>query len=437
MSVLLMEPVSSSKRRHFAEMLREPRTPLQPGLEDVKTRLRQMRSDALDHMDSLVGELEATLTGCPEVEVISAADGAQAVKTIRELSGGTNRIAVNKSSVVSKELVLPLTSSGFEILESYPDELKPFDNRFGGYWDLAQVTFESLSESFQRPVELMGLRRSSIQENGAKDFVGLLGVNAVSAGDGSVVLLQHSTNISKVFEQAKNVVLVASLEKIVRNVDDAIFQTKCMALFGYEALALDMHGRSSETAGIENLPLDVPLERAMGKLHLILFDNGRRQMLQSRYKELLACISCKACAKSCPAYQFPIENAKWTPREYVCFLGKNTALEHRLCLQCKACEANCPLGIDLPGMILDAKAEFTSKKRRPLADMVMANASMAEEWGSRVPWLANPLMNSRPLRWLGEKTIGISKERQLPHIQGKTFAKWFRAKQAESGTGQK
>jgi L-lactate utilization protein LutB len=435
--VLLIEPVSSGKRRHFAEILREPRTQLQPSLEDVERRLREVRNYTLDHLDALASQLKATLAGRSGVEVTFAADPAQVVKILRELSGGTNRIAVNKSSVVTKELVPALISSGFQIVESYYDELKPFENRFGGYWDLPQVTFESLSKSFARPVDLMALRRSGIQENGAKDFVGLLGVNAVSASDGAVLFLQHSCNISQVFEQAKKVILVAGLEKIVRNLDDAIFQTKCMALFGFEALALDIHSRTGDKADIESLPLNVPLQQAVEKIHLILLDNGRSQMLRSRYKELLACIGCRACARSCPAYRFLVDDARWSPREYVYFLGKNPAMEHRLCLQCKTCEANCPLGIDLPGMILDAKAELMLKKHRPLTDRVLANAEIAERWGSHTPWLANPLMRSRVLRWMGEKALGISKERQLPRVQRKTFAKWFRSEEMKSGRGSK
>jgi hypothetical protein len=86
-------------------------------------------------------------------------------------------------------------------------------------------------------------------------------------------------------------------------------------------------------------------------------------------------------------------------------------------------------------MILDAKAELMLKKRRPLADRVLANAEIAERWGSHTPWLANPLMRSRALRWMGEKTLGISKERQLPRVQRKTFAKRFRSEAAKSGRG--
>ena len=42
------------------------------------------------------------------------------------------------------------------------------------------------------------------------------------------------------FEQAREIILVAGLDKIVRDMDDAIFQAKCMAIFGSETLPLSI-----------------------------------------------------------------------------------------------------------------------------------------------------------------------------------------------------
>ena len=102
----------------------------------------------------------------------------------------------------------------------------------------AALTFDSRFESFERPSDLLGRRAVAIEQEGTKDFVGLLGINAISAEDGSIVLLQHMSNIGRVFERAADIVLVAGVDKIVKNLDDAIFQTKCMAVFGAEALPL-------------------------------------------------------------------------------------------------------------------------------------------------------------------------------------------------------
>jgi Fe-S oxidoreductase len=299
--VLLMEPVSYGKRRLYSEILMEPKRWLQPTLEDVKQRLKEIRDYSLAHLDTLVTKLTASLAAYPGVEVTFAQDAGQAVEIIRGIARGA-KLAINKSAVIGNELMPTLVASGYNVIESYSDEFEPVDNRSSEYWQLPVMTFESRFQSFERPVDLTALRSGSIQKNGTKDFIGLLGVNAVSAEEGTVLMLQHMPNISKVFEQAKELILVASLDKIVKSLDDAIFQTKCMAIFGSEALALGLHSKSNRESNIESLPFNIPLEQTARKIHVILFDNGRSQILRSPYKELLACIDCRACNGACPAY---------------------------------------------------------------------------------------------------------------------------------------
>ncbi len=308
--VLLMEPVSYSKRRRYSEILMEPKRRLQPTLEDVKQRLKEIRNYSLAHLDELVSQLTASLAAYPEVEIAFAQDARQAVETIRGIAGG-GKIAINKSAVIGSELMPTLVASGYNVIESYYDEFEPFDNRSSEYWQLPVMTFESRFQSFERPVDLTVLRSGSIQKNGTKDFLGLLGVNAISA-QGTVLMLQHMHNISKVFEQARELILVASLDKIVKSLDDAIFQTKCMAIFGSEALPLTLGGKAKQESSIDELPFKIPPEQTPSKIHLVLLDNGRSQILRSTYKELLACIDCQACNGACPAY---LSDKPLTPSE--------------------------------------------------------------------------------------------------------------------------
>jgi L-lactate utilization protein LutB len=396
----------------------------QPTLEDIKQKLKKIRNDSLAHIDTLVTELTASLAAYPQVEVTFARDAEQALETIRGIARGA-RIAINKSAVISNELMPALVASGHSIIESYYDEFEPFDNKSSQYWQLPMMTFESRFQSFERPVNLTALRSGSIQKNGTKDFIGLLGVNAISPEEGTVLLLQHMHNISKVFEQAKELILVAGMDKIVKSLDDAIFQTKCMAIFGSEALPLTLHGQAKKKSSIDELPFEIPFEQTSSKIHLILLDNGRSQILKSSYRELLACIDCRACTKDCPTSPFFVDGTRWSPRQYIYsfILGKNPSLG--LCLQCKTCEANCPLDIDLPGMILNAKAEFTNRRRRSLTDTLIANAETLQSTGSSAAWLANVILNNRILRRVAEKVLDISRERQLPRVYHHTFTRWF------------
>ena len=149
--------------------------------------------------------------------------------------------------------------------------------------------------------------------------------------------------------------------------------------------------------------------------------------MNSRYADLIACIDCRACMKSCPAFPFFEDGAPWSPKEYIYFFvtGKSPSLD--LCLQCKSCRSDCPLDIDLPGMILDARIEARADTRLPIADSFLSNFETIAKWGSSVPMLANVATENRMTRWLEEKTLGISRERQLPRFRRATLAKWFRS----------
>jgi L-lactate utilization protein LutB len=358
--ILLMEPDSTSKRRRFSRTLLEPKrvTP-HPDVEDIKEHLRQIRNHSLAHMDALRDGLTASLAAHPDVEFSLADDAAQAVETIKAISNGTP-VSISRSAVVTRELLPAMAASGLDVIETYTDQFRPFENRFDKPWQLPVTEFDPVLCSFDRSTDLASLREASLRKQGSKSFTGLLGVNAISAKDGAVVLLQHMHNISEVFTQADKLILVASLDKIVEDTDAAVFQTMCMALFGWEALPLSLRGGAGHGASIDNLPFEVPGERAARKIHLSVFDNGRSRLLNGRYADLIACIDCRACMKSCPAFPFFEDGAPWSPKEYIYFFvtGKNPSLG--LCLQCKGCRADCPLDIDLPGMILDARIEASA-----------------------------------------------------------------------------
>lgn len=422
--ILLLEPISSTKRRSYSEIFVSPNRINQPGLAEIKIKLREVRDYSVTHQDALVDDLITGLVANPSMDVAFAADAGLAVKRIKEISGDCP-IVINKSAVVKRELVPPLISADYPVIESYYDEFKSFENRFTEYWQLPHMLVESCWHSFERPVNLSLLRKRKIQIKGTKDVIGLVGVNAISAREGSVVLLQHMSNINKIFGQAKKIILVAGLDKIVRDIDEAVFQARCMAVFGAEALPLTFDKKTDAEGGMNNLPFH-PLSGTWEKIHVILLDNGRSRIRETKFRDLLTCISCQACIKDCPASRYFNEDIRLSPKEYIYrfITGENPSIER--CLQCKRCEANCPLNIDLPGMILEAKRQ-TVKKHRPLSDYFLSNVEMLEELGSSMPWLVSVAFNSRHLRWIGEKMTGISRKRMIPVMRRGTFEKWFRS----------
>jgi L-lactate dehydrogenase complex protein LldG len=425
--VILLEPDSIGKRRHFAATLLGPKdVSSHPTIGQLKQQLRELRSHSVGHLDSLVHQLTSRLTAIPEVEFSFAADAAEAVETIKGISGNTS-IAISKSALATNELMPALVASGLQVIETYYGQFDAFENRFSKPWQLPAVEYEPVLEAFERRIDLGVVRESSVREHGSKNLTGLLGVNAISANDGAVVLVQHAHNISEIFTQANKLILVASLDKIVRDLEAAILQARCMAVFGWEVLPLSLHGGTDDKNKINLLPFEITPQQTSMRIHLILLDNGRRQLLSGRYEDLVACIGCRACTRSCPAFPFLVNGIPSNPKEYIhSFLtGRNPSLE--LCLQCRSCRSDCPLDIDLPGMILEAQIAVTAGRRPNLTDRFLANPEVMLKWGRAVPLLANVTTGSRLARWLGEKTLGISKERQLPRFRGISFARWFRS----------
>jgi len=425
--ILLMEPDTKNKRQRFSKTLLGPKRVIpHPSVQDIKEQLREIRNHSLAHLDVLLDELTASLAAHPDVEFSFAEDAGQAVETIQEISDGTP-IAINNSSVVTKELMPALVTSGLRVIETYYNQFQPFENRFVNPWQLPTLEFTTFLDAFDKTTDMAALREASVQRQGSRKITGLLGVNAISANDGAVLLLQHMHNISEVFTQANKLILVASLDKIVENLDAAVFQTRCMALFGWGTLPLSIHSRAAKDDNIDHLPFEMSTEQTERRVHIIVFDNGRSHLLRSRYEDLIACIDCRACIKSCPAFPFNEGDSPWSPKEYIYLFvtGKNPSLD--LCLECGSCQVDCPLDIDLPGMILDARIEAVAEMRRSLTDNLLSNFESIAKWGSSMPFFANIASSNRIMRWLGEKALGISKERQLPKFQRMTFTKWFQS----------
>ena len=117
--VLLMEPTSQVKRRHYSDVVRDPGRALRPTREDTTRRLKELRSYAVAHIDEMVASLTARLAVLHS-DVQFAPDAGRAVETIRGVAGG-RMIAVNRAAVIENELKKGLILSGCSIVDSYEE----------------------------------------------------------------------------------------------------------------------------------------------------------------------------------------------------------------------------------------------------------------------------------------------------------------------------
>jgi L-lactate dehydrogenase complex protein LldG len=419
----ILEPGPTQKQHAYARSLAWPRTSPFPDLDDFRSNLKDLRRAAATDLDLLSETLIETLRNQANVEVFTADDVQQVVEAIQQICGTSLTIAINQSSVLTQEIIPELRQLGFRTIESYSGEFSLSEDRFTDYHQLPRGTAGHLVDSFSTS-NLSRRRGGSIETNGVKDFTALLGVNAISADNGTAFFMQHFRNISRVFEQARQIILLVALDKIVPKQEEARLQALGMGVFGWETKLLRLGSKGGESE-LDALSF-IPSTQRHDDLAVIVMDNGRRQLQNGYYHDLLTCIGCRACIRSCPTQQFFGGHAGWSPKEYLYYFvqGKSSSLD--LCLNCGMCRIECPLDIDLPGMIVQARYDRTV--RRMLTDAILSNFEMMGWWGSHSPALVNLALRHPLSRLIADKILGISKDAPMPGFHRDTLARWLKSR---------
>ena len=83
-----------------------------------------------------------------------------------------------------------------------------------------------------------------------------------------------------------------------------------------------------------------------------------------------------------------------------------------LCVNCHQCRIDCPASVDIPKLMVEAKAAHLAVTgMRPL-DWTLARLDRFGAIGTRMPRLANWALSNRAMRFLIEKTFnGLSSHR--------------------------
>ena len=412
--IWIIEPEITEKRDTAARRLLEggQKAALIPeivNVDDIKQQLQELRKYSRDNTDSLVEELKANLSQkYPQVKVKSVADNTEAIKYITEISDEIKTISINNSRAVTEELKPGLITSGFTVIEPYFDEFDVQEKERLNYWELPHLLDKNLTGTFDVSIKMAGIDSTGLSET--KEYLAVLGANTVSAADGTVFFLQHFHNIHNDLKQAKKVIIVVGLDKIVRNREDAAFQAKCMGIFGMESILLGIEPKSEKTISVADLPsLTSDTER---ELHLILLDNNRTSLLQSQFRDFFQCIDCRSCTASCPAN---LSGKPLSPKELIFNLKKylpqvgpellqgkaekfvadideasagGTITEDEIwaCTTCRACQEVCPVQLEHIDAIVNL--------RRNLVMVSMSEAARDPLRNIRVrghPWLGTTL----------------------------------------------
>ena len=93
----------------------------------------------------------------------------------------------------------------------------------------------------------------------------------------------------------------------------------------------------------------------------------------------------------------------------------------KLCVSCKACKRECPTGVDMAKMKIEALAAHTDRHGLTWRESLISELPRYAPIVSRMPALGNLRNLLPPLRWAGEKYLGLAASRDLPHWRNDRF----------------
>ncbi len=92
-----------------------------------------------------------------------------------------------------------------------------------------------------------------------------------------------------------------------------------------------------------------------------------------------------------------------------------------LCVNCKMCKSECPAHVNIPKLMLEAKAANVAQHGLTRGDWFFTHLEYLARISSSTPIFSNALMRSRTVRWLLSRLFGLAPKRRLPTFARKTF----------------
>jgi glycerol-3-phosphate dehydrogenase subunit C len=147
-----------------------------------------------------------------------------------------------------------------------------------------------------------------------------------------------------------------------------------------------------------------------------------------------ACIKCNVCTTVCPVSRvtdaFP--GPKYVGPQAQRFRGPSShgASPDRtvdLCSGCGICTRACPAGVLIAETNNRARAAMVTERGSSVRNRLISDTDLLVRLGSNaLAPLANFGLHNRPLRWIGERVLGIHRRGPLAPFSRQTFSRWWR-----------
>ncbi len=97
-----------------------------------------------------------------------------------------------------------------------------------------------------------------------------------------------------------------------------------------------------------------------------------------------------------------------------------------LCFNCKQCELECPSNVNIPQMMIEARAAYVASNGMSRANWILSRAHSFGAFGSMMSLATNWALQSPVMRWGLQNLFGISRHRKLPRFARRSFLRTIR-----------
>ena len=351
----------------------------------LSQEIRRVKEESIANLPRLVEQFKTEAARAGAV-VYEAKDGADADDYVLKLAQERNvKHIVKSKSMLTEEIELRehLESSGIEVRETDIGEWivqlareRPTHMVGPALHKTIEQVAELLSKGTGRKLEpdpqvLLDAARHALRQSYIDADMGISGANIAIAETGTLVILTNEANGCMTTTLPPIRVGVVGYEKLVSRLDDAdaILRLLSISTMGMRMpIYVSYMTGPTRTDAIPGAPqLAGP---GPGEVHVVLVDNGRRQMRESdEFREALYCIKCGACLNICPVFR----SVAGQTYGYIYQGGIGavlTAFLHgldkagdpaSLCMGCMACKEVCPARIDIPRMITQLRAKLVEE----------------------------------------------------------------------------
>ncbi|MFZ5942780.1 MAG: L-lactate dehydrogenase (quinone) large subunit LdhH [Bacillota bacterium] len=437
----------------FGDVFPESRANVYKGIdfEGLRATIASNKSKAGANYEALADQFEANVIRRGGI-VHRAKDGNDVYQILKEIAHARNAKKLVKSKSMASEEI--------HLNQHMEDTLQMVETDLGE-WIIQQInekpshmvmpaihlSKERCAEIFTQALgyevpadipTMVKVARKTLREHFMTADLGLSGCNIAVADTGTMVIFTNEGNARLTATLPPVHVVLVGYEKLAEKFSDIAPIAKALPK---SATAQTITSYVTMISGPAQTLKDKEGPEIVDKeLHVILLDNGRRELLSDPvFKEAGQCIRCASCLNVCPVYQ--LVGGHVFGHIYAGGIGslltgffnslQDTDKVQEMCIGCGRCREFCPGKIDIPNLILEMRTRVRQQVPLPglqnfIVGNVLPNKGLFQfglrqaSWAS-VPFTAKGKDGNKYIRSLPFGFKKLAQWRSLPGFAATPF----------------